>query len=287
MSIAPGQTLKWAVQQMLVILAYFLLRILAGRPETLRHAVRALIAVGALEGAYAVICFYSNILFGTTFGVEVGQYGTFPGTYGTLFEANFLGAFSAACLVMALSIYLQERRKTYLVAAALTFAGLIIALSRAAIIAGAIALLVLYLFGKRKRVIDRRAIKAVAVTLLATGLVLASAIIPLYIERFSTVEVSDITADPDTALRIVSIGMAVDDIVQHPILGNGNSSFNCWSAIVSWASWTLMKWEPGWAIWRYVYFTILVLSGLCFLSPSSFTWLCLPGSCCARELFPS
>ncbi|HET9182722.1 MAG TPA: O-antigen ligase family protein [Candidatus Angelobacter sp.] len=225
MSIAPGQTLKWAVQQTLVIMAYFLLRLFADEPTRLRGAVRVLIAVGALEGAYAVICFYSNILFNTTFGVEVGQYGTFPGTYGTLFEANILGAFSASCLLMALVIYFQERQRRYLLATALTFAGMMIALSRAAIIAAAVSLVVLLFVGVRKGFVGRSGVKAVGTALLITTLVLASAIIPLYVQRFSTVEVSDISADPDTALRVVTIGMAVDDIVQHPILGNGTSSF--------------------------------------------------------------
>ena len=225
MSIAPGQTLKWAVQQALVIMAYFLLRLLADEPKTLSRAVRVLIAVGALEGAYAVICFYSNILFHTVFGVEVDQYGTFPGTYGTLYEANILGAFSAACLLLALVMYFHERRRSYLYAAALTFAGMVIALSRAAIIAAAFALVVLLFIGIRRGFVDRRGIKTVGTALLITGLLLASAIIPLYVQRFSTVEVSDISADPDTALRVVTIGMAVDDIIQHPVLGNGTSSF--------------------------------------------------------------
>lgn len=225
MSIAPGQTLKWATQQALVIMAYFLLRLLAGEPNTFGRAVRILITLGAMEGAYALICFYSNILFNTSFGVDVGQYGTFPGTYGTLFEANILGAFSAASLLMALVMYFQERRKSYLYAAALTFSGMVIALSRAAIIAGAFAVAVLLFIGIREGFVDRRGIKAVGAALLITGLLLASAIVPLYVERFSTVEVSDISADPDTALRVITIGMAVDDIVQHPILGNGTSSF--------------------------------------------------------------
>lgn len=226
MSIAPGQTLKWAIQQALVIVAYFLLRIIAGEPETFRRAVRILVAVGALEGAYAVVCFFSNLLFKTSFGVEVGQYGEFPGTYGTVYEANLLGAFSAACLVMAMVMYFQERaRKSYLLAIALTYAGLIIALSRAAIIACGVALVVLFFAGRKTRIIDRRGAKAVGYTLLAASLILASATVPLYLERFSTVQVSDVSADADTALRIVTVGIALDDILQHPVLGNGTASF--------------------------------------------------------------
>ena len=225
MSIEPGQTLKWAMQQVLVIMAYFLLRILAGEKQRFRRAVRVLVAVGALEGAYAVLCFYSNLLFRTTFGVEIDQYGTFPGTYGTLYEANILGAFSAACLVMALVLYFKERRMRYLLVAGLTYAGTIIALSRAAIIASAVALAVLFFVGKKTQLIDWRGVRAVGLTLLVASLILASAIIPLYVERFSTVEVSDISADADTAVRLVTYVVAIDDIAQHPVLGNGTASF--------------------------------------------------------------
>jgi hypothetical protein len=225
MSVAPGQTLKWAVQQTLVILAYFLMRMLANQPQSLRYAVRGLVAVGSLEGAYAVVCFYSNLLFNTSFGVDVGQYGDFPGTYGTLYEANILGAFSAVCLVMALVLYFRERRRRYLAAVALTYTSMVIALSRAAIIASAVAVVVLFFAVRKKGIIDTTATKKLAITLLVTSIILGSAIVPLYIERFQTVEVSDISADPDTAVRIVTVGMALDDILQHPIAGNGTASF--------------------------------------------------------------
>lgn len=224
-SIAPGETLKWAIQQVLVILCYFLLRILVSGPGAFRRAVRMLSLVGALEGAYAVICFSSNLLFNTTFGVAIEQYGSFPGPYGTLLEANILGAFCGASLVIALLLYVKERRGYYLLEAALAYSGLVIALSRAAIIASAISVIVLVIAGTKIGVGDRRALRKAGVALLGTTLVLAPAIIPLYTERFSTVQVSDVSADADTAVRLVSIGLAIDDILQQPVLGNGTASF--------------------------------------------------------------
>src|SRR5262249_3866739 len=107
MSVAPAQNWKWGVQQALVILPYFLLRFLAGNEDRFRWTVRMLITLAAAEGAYGLVCFFSNFFFGTDFGVEIGQYGTFPGTYGTLFEANILGSFSGAGFVMALVMYFK------------------------------------------------------------------------------------------------------------------------------------------------------------------------------------
>jgi O-antigen ligase len=201
------------------------LRILAAKPEAFRRAVRVVAAVGAFQGGYALVCFFSNLMFGTDFGVEIDQYGAFPGTYGTMYEANLLGAYSAACLILIIVLYLKERRRILLVAGALTYAGLLISLSRAAIIASIVALAVLGFVGFRTGLVGWRSGKRIGVALLTVSLILSPVVVPLYIERFSTVQVSDVTADADTAVRVVTIAMAIDDIVQHPIFGNGTSSF--------------------------------------------------------------
>lgn len=225
MSIAPGQTLKWAVQQTLVILPYFLLRIMVVERADLQRAVRILIAIGAAEGAYALLCFFSNLFFSTTFGVEIGQYGEFPGTYGTLYEANLLGSFSGACFVMGLILYFKERRRILLVGTALSFCGLVLALSRAALGATLLASALAVFVAFRVKLADRRVIKAVTATVLLVSLALAPVIISLYVERFRTIDAADIAADADTATRVVALLAAADDILQHPVLGNGTASF--------------------------------------------------------------
>jgi hypothetical protein len=88
MSIDPMQTIKWAVQQIIVVMAYFLLRILLVDKASFRRAFDALLMVGILASVYAIFSFYSNLLFGTDFGVQLDQYGTTPATYGAQFEAN-------------------------------------------------------------------------------------------------------------------------------------------------------------------------------------------------------
>jgi O-antigen ligase len=223
MSVSPPQTMRWAAQQMLAMLAYFLLRITITEPKTLRRAVHILVVLGALEGVYGVLCFFSNLFFGTTIGVTLEQYGTYPGTFGAMYEANILGAFCGACLIITLVVYLQERRRIFLVASGLTFAGLLVAASRAALGAFAIAALMLVFAGRKWHLIDRRAVKAVAGTLLIVSLALAPAIVPTYVERFSTV--SNLAEDDNTAWRLTTFAVAADDIARHPILGNGTSSF--------------------------------------------------------------
>jgi hypothetical protein len=225
MSIAPSKTLRWAMQQALVILPYFLLRVFCTSRERLRKAFMILLAVGAGQAAIGVFCFFSNLIFGSEFGVEVGQYGTIPGTYGLEFEANILGAISAAAFVMMLATYLKEGRRILLWGTAITFAGMLIALSRAAISAAFITLGLFIVICIKIKIFDWARMKMLAKTVLITSMVVLPFVMPLYMQRFSTLDISDISADGETAGRVITIVTAADGIMAHPILGNGTASF--------------------------------------------------------------
>lgn len=230
MSIAPGKTIRWAMQQALVIMPYFLLRLFCTSHERFRKCFDILLFVGAAQAGIGVFCFLSNLFFGTEFGIEVGQYGTIPGTFGVAYEANILGAISAAALIMFLAVYLKERRRILLWGTAISYAGVVVALARAAIGATILALACLGFWGIKARLIDWRALKILGATILASTLILIPAVLPLYVERFSTLDVSDVAADYDTAGRIVTIATAVDGIIAHPLLGNGTASFQLLSS---------------------------------------------------------
>jgi O-Antigen ligase len=225
MSIDPRQTIKWAVQQVLVILAYFFLRVLVEDRKGLHRAVMALLAVGSVTVAYGIICFYSNLIFGTEFGVTVDQYGDIPATYGFQFEANILGSYSGALAVMMLVIYLYDRRKRFLAGFVLGLAAMGISLSRGALGATLIGLLVVAIFSVKKRLLTGELLlRLTQATLLAILLVLP-AVISQYTERFSTVDISDPASDPNTLTRMVQVGSAFDEVLKHPVWGGGTSSF--------------------------------------------------------------
>src|ERR1700681_2189068 len=133
MSIAPTQTFKWAMQQLLVILAYFFLRVLAADRVGFRKAFAVLLLAGGVTTAYAILCFYSNRIFGSEFGVTVAQYGDVAAPYGLQFEANLLGSYCGALSVMMLVMYLYDRRFRYLLGFAVTLVGMAISLSRGAL----------------------------------------------------------------------------------------------------------------------------------------------------------
>lgn len=230
MSIAPKKTLVWAAQQVLVILPYFLLRFLCSDWQRFRRAFNILLAVGTAQAAIGIFCFLSNLLFGTQFGMEIGQYGEIPGTFGVAYEANILAAISACTFIMAMWMYLSERRRIQLWAMLVAYAGMLIALSRAAVGAALVATLLLVIFSFWTGQLQWKPFKGMASALVVCTLLLLPLVAPLYAERFSSVDVSDVSADPDTLGRVIVLVSAVDGIIAHPLLGNGTSSFQLLSS---------------------------------------------------------
>jgi hypothetical protein len=225
MSIAPGQTLKWSMQQVLATLPYFFFRVLAIDIKTVRLAIKAFLIAGVAEAAFGVLCFYSFLFFGTEIGVTADQYGDSPGTFGMQYEANILGSYCGACAVVLLAMYFYYRRRSLLWGYAIAFTGMLVSLSRGALGATVIAFALLLFFCARKKLLSRRVLLAAGVATLGATLIVMPALLSRFQERFSTVEVSDPTADDNTLSRVVLLAMAVDGILQHPVMGNGTASF--------------------------------------------------------------
>lgn len=224
-SVAPQQTLKWSMQQMLAILPYFFLRLLAGDERRFRWAFRAFLVVGALEAFYAVVATWSNFLFSTEFGVSVEQYETIPATHGTQYEPNILGAYCGAFAVVMLAMYLQEKRQIYLVGYGITLAGMAVGLSRGALGATFLGLVALGYCTRRMGLLNWKVLRSVAVATLCVGIIILPLLAPRYSERLSTLDVAEPTSDTNTLFRVVQSVSAVDDFLASPILGNGTASF--------------------------------------------------------------
>lgn len=222
---SPSQTLKWSMQQTLAILPYFFLRVLANHKRKLHWAFGAFLVVGALEAAYGVVAYYSNFLFDTEFGVGVDQYGAIPGTYGTQFEPNLLGAYCGAFSVAMLAMYLQEKRRIYLAGYGITLAGMAVSLSRGALGATFIGLVLLAYCTRKMWLLNWQVLRSIAVTTLCVGLIILPVLASRYSERMSTLDVTDPTADENTLVRFIQFAAAVDGFLESPILGNGTASF--------------------------------------------------------------
>jgi len=223
MSIDPMQTIKWAVQQIIVVMAYFLLRILLVDKASFRRAFDALLMVGMLASIYAIVSFYSNLWFGTDFGVQLDQYGTTPATYGAQFEANLLGSTCGATCAMMLMMFLRTKERKYLLGFSITFTAMAISLSRGAL-AGSLLALALVAYRNWSH-FDRARVGRLALAMLGITIVVAPAIYGIWSERFSTVEISDLSSDDTTRDRLVTVALAGEGIAEHPLAGNGTSSY--------------------------------------------------------------
>jgi len=222
----PRMTLRWAVMNAIVIAPYFLLRLLITSEVAFHQAFDIMLWVGAAESAYGVICFLSNRIFATQFGMEINQYGIIPGTYGTQYEPNLFGSYSACCAVMFLTLFLLgERSPWHGCGFLITVLGAAISLSRAVILAfPVVTLVVLWVAFKRGRFQLRRIVPlATAVALLLV--IFSPFLLGLLRERFSTIGVSEISSDETTAGRLVQMVVAVQDVQAHPLLGTGTASF--------------------------------------------------------------
>ena len=166
-----------------------------------------------------------NLVFDTELGMEIGQYGSIPGTYGTQYEANLLGSFCGAAAIMSLTLYLRQNKRSYLLWFTLAFAGMAISLSRGALLATMIAGSVVVFRGIQLKLFNKKIVGKIALMLLLAIATTAPAIFGLWTERFSTVDVSDITADDDTRVRVLTVGLAFDGMLEHPLAGNGTASY--------------------------------------------------------------
>lgn len=243
MSIDPKQTTRWALQQLLAIAPYFILRIVAGREETFRRAFRVLLIIGAVEGLYATLAIYANRLFGAGFGLSTEQYEGIPAVYGTQYEPNILGSYCAACSVMMAVMYLKQKNRWYLIGYMLSFSGMSVSFARASVLAYMAVISLLLLFGLYKRWVSRLTLRRLVLATVIVGVVLSPLLVSSYIERFSTVQVTDVTADPNTFTRAVQLALGVDQFLDHPILGNGTASFQL---LFDWQSLGPDWEEQGW-----------------------------------------
>jgi O-antigen ligase len=228
MSPDAKMTLRWALLNNLVILPYWLIRFLVTDERMLRLVFRAFLAIGIAESAYAVTCFASRLLLGSSFGVEVAQYSAgFGGVYGTQYEPNLLGSYSASIAMMLLVLYFLRNRKPLwiVVGTVVALAALLVSLSRAALVSFSLVSLVLLCLGLRRGLVR-------AGKLLPLGLALTLLLMPVaatggrdLAERFAGLSGAAVEEDTEAMGRLAAWVAAAEDIVQHPLAGNGTASF--------------------------------------------------------------
>jgi len=225
----PQMTIRWAALNALAVLPYFLTRILVRSERALYKTFLILLLVGAAESAYGIIVFLSHYAFGTAVGVELEQYGATSAVYGTQYEPNLFGSYAACSAIMFLALFVltpaRERRWWYSGGLAITMLGATISLARSVFVALPIVALIVLRIAWKKGLFR---LKAVVPLIAGIGLLLA--VSPLVVnvirERFSTIELNDIASDDTTWERLIQMGIALEDVQAHPILGTGTASFH-------------------------------------------------------------
>jgi hypothetical protein len=238
---SPSDTLRWALLDNLAVLPYFLIRLLVRDFKTLGKAFRILLSVGIAESAYGILCYAAHHAFGTSIGMEIGQYGAdISAPYGSLYEPNFFGDYAACCAALFLTLYLIEgqHRLRYLSGFVVASLATVLSFSRAALFALLVA--IIWTLWKAGHPVKGGRNK-LAVFTLGFGLILliaATAAGGALKERFTNLFQQGL-ADETTITRLVVMEEALKDIPNHPFLGSGTASFNL---TFDWA-----KYVPEWA----------------------------------------
>jgi len=233
----PAMTLRWATLNALVVIPYFLLRILVRNDRHVWRALQGLLFIGVSEAVYGTLASVGNHIWGTTWGVELGQYGAIPGTFGTEFEANLFGSYTACTAIMFLALFLLSKEpRRFWYGLGLTF-GLIAAffsLARSVLLALPVPIFALLWISAKRGHFQLRRLLPVAIGL---GLVLAMLspfVIDYVRERFSTLDVSEVSADETTVRRLIQMEAAFEHVRAHPVFGTGTSSFQLLFSFGDW-----------------------------------------------------
>ena len=226
-SSSPSQTLRWALLNNLAVLPYFLIRLLVRDLEMFRKAFRIFLAVGIAESVYGILCYVSHHAFGTTAGMEVGQYLTdVAAPFGSLFEANLFGAYTGCAAVLALAIYLiGERRLAYLICFFVASLASAISFSRAALVALVAAGVWVFWQARRSRPEAHRGRAATLV--LAIGLILlivVPAVGGVVQERFASLFGEVRLGEESTIGRLIEAQEALQEFSGHRLIGTGTAS---------------------------------------------------------------
>jgi O-antigen ligase len=240
----PSLTLRWALQNCLAVVAYFLIRLLVRDLNVFRKAFWILLSVGLAESVYGILCYTSNQIFDSTVGIQAAQYfSDVAAPYGSMYEPNLFGDYTGCCAVLFLAVYLFGGRRLYhLICFFIASLAAFFSLSRASMLA--LILVAAYLFwkdhrqggvqkGPRRMPILSFALACVLVAILAAG-----PLGDIMRERFANLYYEGLTEE-STITRLIILQQAVQDIPGHWFLGTGTASFNL--------SFDWGKYVPAWS----------------------------------------
>lgn len=225
---APAATLRWALQNSLAVLPYFLIRFLVTDLETLGKAFRILLGVGVAESVYGIFCYASHELFGSTIGMSIGQYlSDVAAPYGSMYEPNLFGAYSGCCAVLFLALYVAggQNRTGHLACFLIAALASVLSFSRAALFALVIAVCWVLWKARSGTSSGHRKLASIVLAAALILVVAASTLGGVLRERFINIYYQGL-AEETTISRFIVMEEALQEIPKHPLLGSGTASFN-------------------------------------------------------------
>jgi O-antigen ligase len=236
-SSVPSATLRWALMNNLAVLPYFLIRLLVRDRATLEKTFRILLGVGIAESAYGILCYLSHHVFATSFGMEIGQYFVdVAAPYGSLYEPNLFGAYTACCTVLFLALYLIERQNQfgYLICIIVTSLATVLSFSRGALLALVVA--VAWVFWRTRRQQNaRRGTLTTLVPALAFILIITAGVMGGVLQERIANLFQQGLSEETTITRLLVIQESLQDVPNHLLLGTGTASLQLsfdWSKYV-------------------------------------------------------
>lgn len=239
----PSSTLKWALMNNLGVLPYFVIRVLVRDVKTLEKFFRILLGVAIIEIIYGLGCYFSHLMFGSTTGMEAGQYlANVAAPYGTLYEPNLFGAYSACCAVMMLSLYFlqPQHRAFYIFSFLIASLATLVSFSRAALLALIANTVWVFWKGRQRHPVRIRRLIIIAAGLIAilVVIVVVTPIGDILQERLSNLLSQGLTEE-STITRVLLLAESAQNIANSPFFGSGTASFQLffdWSTFVpEWA----------------------------------------------------
>jgi hypothetical protein len=225
-SSSPSSTLRWALMNNLAVLPYFIIRLLVRDVPTLEKTFRILLGVGIAESAYGILCYVSQHLFATTFGMEIGQYFVdVAAPYGSLYEPNLFGAYTACCTVIFLALYLMDdrHRSGYLVCVVVAALATVLSFSRGALLALVVAACWVFWSARRHRKSDRSSLATLLPGLVFILIIAAGVMGGVLRERITNLFQQG-AGEETTLTRLLVIQESLQDVPNHLLLGTGTAS---------------------------------------------------------------
>jgi hypothetical protein len=227
-SVDPASTLRWALQNCFAVLFYFLIQFIVRDVKTLQRTFSILLGIGLIESVYGIACYAGHQLFGSSFGVQIGQYlYDVAAPYGSMYEPNLFGAYTACCSILFLSLYLFDGHRLQHLAGFLVtgFAG-ILSFSRAGVFA--LCATATYVIWKSRRISANKRTSKLALVAFACviiSLLFAGSIGGVIRERFTNLYYEGL-ADDTAIARAIVMQEALLEIPGHLLIGRGTASFN-------------------------------------------------------------